>query len=62
MDLEYTLIDCATGLIYGPYETFLHAREWAESFDQWEIIDRGGNLIDWSPTPPTVQTATKQAA
>ena len=20
MDLEYTLIDCATGLIYGPYE------------------------------------------
>ena len=23
MDLEYTLIDCATGLIYGPYETFL---------------------------------------
>ena len=23
MNLEYTLIDCATGLIYGPYETFL---------------------------------------
>ena len=30
MDLEYTLIDCATGLIYGPYETFLQARERAD--------------------------------
>jgi hypothetical protein len=61
MDLEYTLIDCATGL-YGPYETFLQAREWAEGFGQWEIIDRAGNLIDWSPTLSTILTTTKQAA
>jgi hypothetical protein len=46
MDFEYTLIDCATGLIYGPYETFLQARERAEGFQRWEIINRAGNLID----------------
>ena len=62
MDLEYTLIDCATGLIYGPYETFNRARERAEGFERWEIINRVGNLIDWSPTPATVLTATAQAA
>jgi hypothetical protein len=62
MDLEYTLIDCATGLIYGPYETFLHARERAEGFERWEIINRVGNLVDWSPTPSTVLTVTEQAA
>ena len=26
MELEYTLIDCSTSLIYGPYETFDQAR------------------------------------
>jgi hypothetical protein len=62
MELEYTLIDCATGLIYGPYKAFLQARERAEGFERWEIINRAGNLIDWSPTPSTVLTATKQAA
>jgi hypothetical protein len=62
MDLEYTLIDCATDLIYGPYETFLHARERAEGFERWEIINRVGNLVDWSPTPSTVLTATQRAA
>jgi hypothetical protein len=62
MDLEYTLIDCATGLIYGPYETFRQAREHAEGFELWEIINRVGNLVDWSPTPSTVLTATQQAA
>jgi hypothetical protein len=45
MDLEFTLIDCATGLIYGPYETFLQARERAEGFERWEINNRVGNLI-----------------
>ena len=35
MDLEYTLIDCATGLIYGPYETCRQARECAEGFERW---------------------------
>jgi hypothetical protein len=62
MDLEYTLIDCATHLIYGPYETFSHVRERAEGFERWEIINREGNLVDWSPTPSTVLTATEQAA
>jgi hypothetical protein len=62
MELEYTLIDCATDLIYGPYETFLQARSRAEGFERWEIINRVGNLIDWSPTPSTVLTATEQAA
>ena len=62
MDLEYTLIDCATGLIYGPYETSRHARECAEGFERWEIINRVGDLVDWSPTPLIVQTATRQAA
>ena len=62
MDLEYTLIDCATGLIYGPYETCLQARGRAEGFERWEIINRLGNLVDWSPTPSTLLTATVQAA
>ena len=62
MDLEYTLIDCATSLIYGPYETCLQARERAEGFERWEIINRVGNLVDWSRTPSTVLTATRQAA
>jgi hypothetical protein len=62
MDLEYTLIDCATSLIYGPYETFRQAREHAEDFERWEIINRVGNLVDWSPTPSTVLTATQHAA
>ena len=57
MDLEYTLIDCATGLIYGPYETFRQARERADGFERWEIINRVGNLVDWSPTPSTVLRA-----
>jgi hypothetical protein len=49
MELEYTLIDCSTSLIYGPYETFNQAREHAEEFEPWEIINREGNLVDWSP-------------
>jgi hypothetical protein len=62
MDLDYTLIDCSTGLIYGPYETFVQARERGEDFERWEIINRIGNLIDWGPTPSTVLTATEKAA
>ena len=61
-NLEYTLIDCATGLIYGPYETFHQARDRAETFERWDIINRVGNLIDWSPEPSTVLTATGRAA
>jgi hypothetical protein len=62
MELEYTLIDCSTGLIYGPYETFVQARERAEDFERWEIINCEGKLVDWSPTPSTVAPATEQAA
>jgi hypothetical protein len=51
MELEYTLIDCSTGLIYGPYETFNRAREHAEDFEQWEITNAEEGLVDWSPTP-----------
>jgi len=32
--LEYTLIDCSTHLIYGPYETFVQARGRAEDFER----------------------------
>jgi hypothetical protein len=60
--LEYTLIDCSTRLIYGPYENFVQARGRAEDFERWEIINCEGNLVDWSPTPWTVVTATEQAA
>jgi hypothetical protein len=56
MDLEYTLIDCAMGLIYGPYETFRQARARADGLERWEIINRVDNLIDWSP-PSTVLRA-----
>ena len=62
MYLEYTLIDRVTGLTYGPYETLLQARERAEGFERWEIINRDGNLVDWSPTPSAILTATEQAA
>ncbi len=62
MDLEYRLIDCATGLTYGPYETFLQARECAEGFKRWEIINGVGDLIAWSPILSTVLTAIEQAA
>jgi hypothetical protein len=62
MDLEYTLIDCATGLIHGPYETFSQARDRADDFEQWEIINREGNLVDWNPTSSTVLTTTELAA
>jgi hypothetical protein len=61
MELEYTLIDCSTGLIYGPYESFREARERAQDFTHWEIMNREGNLIEWI-TPSTIATATEQAA
>ena len=62
MELGYTLIDCSTDLIYGPYETFNEARQHADDFERWEIINRDGNLVEWSPTPLDVLTATEQAA
>jgi hypothetical protein len=60
--LEYTLIDCSTDLIYGPYETFNQARECAEDFEQWEIVNRDGGLVDWSPKPKATAVASAEAA
>jgi hypothetical protein len=62
MELEYTLIDCSTDLIYGSYETFNQAREHAEDFERWEIINAEGNLVDWSPKPKAVAPASAEAA
>ena len=61
MELEYMLIDGSTGLIYGPYETFNRARERAEDLAIWEILNRDGDLVDWSPEPPPAgQQAQRQ--
>jgi len=56
----YTLIDGATGLIYGPYETFDRARNCAADFPMWEIINRDSDLVDWSRPPAA--PANAQAA
>ena len=47
---EYTLIDCATGLSYGPFELVDRARHRAEvgNIAKWEIINRDGKLVAWS--------------
>ena len=47
---EYTLIDCATDLSYGPFELLDRARHCAEigNIAKWEIINRAGKLVAWS--------------
>jgi len=47
--VEYTLIDCATGHSYGPFELVDQARHCAEvgNIAEWEIIDRYGTLVAW---------------
>ena len=47
---EYTLIDCATGLSYGPFELVDQARHRAEvgNIANWEIINRDDKLVAWS--------------
>jgi hypothetical protein len=62
MELEYTLIDSSTDLIYGPYENFVQARQHAEDFERWEILNRNGDLVDWSLQPPTAASASAEAA
>ena len=47
--MEYTLIDCTTGTVHGPFGTFKQARGRAEDFAQWEILDGNFGLVDWSP-------------
>ena len=61
MELEYTLIDCSTSLIYGPYGTFKQTREHAEDFERWEIINAEGNLIDWSPKSKAIPAIAEAA-
>jgi hypothetical protein len=47
---EYTLIDCATGLSYGPSELVDRARHRAETGNiaKREIINRDVKLVAWS--------------
>jgi len=46
--MEYTLIDCSTDLIYGPFESFNRARQEADNFERWEILNGDGDLVDWN--------------
>ena len=50
MKADYILIDCATGLSYGPFELVDRARHRAEAVNiaKWEIINRAGKLVAWS--------------
>ena len=57
---EFTLVDCATGLIYGPYRTCPMARAHAEveAIATWEIFIDGDALVDWScPDPIALPTS-----
>jgi hypothetical protein len=46
---EYTLIDCNTELIYGPYESCGIARTHAYDLNlkRWEILNQDGNVVEW---------------
>jgi hypothetical protein len=47
---EYTLVDCQTELVFGPYQTCVMARDAAEAeaIATWEIFVDGDALVDWS--------------
>jgi len=47
--MEYTLVDCITNLIYGPFETLQEARHKAEDLTRWEIVNDREQVVDWSP-------------
>ena len=53
----FTLLDCQTGLIYGPYRTCVMARANAEAhaIATWEIFTDDDKLIDWSCPEQTVR-------
>jgi hypothetical protein len=59
---QYTLVDCETGLIYGPYETCAMARDHAEleAIATWEIITDDEMLVDWR-APRRPRNASAQA-
>jgi hypothetical protein len=46
---KYTLVDCKTGLIYGPFKTCAMARARAEheAIATWDIIADDERLVDW---------------
>jgi hypothetical protein len=46
---EYTLVDCMTDLVYGPYESCGIARMHAYDLDlkRWEILNQDGDVVDW---------------
>ena len=46
---EHTLIDCAIGLSFGPFELLDRACHRAEvgNIAKWEIINRDGKLVAW---------------
>lgn len=48
--MEYTVIDCKTELVYGPYDTLAEARDRVEQYniETWEIIDAEGKVIEWT--------------
>jgi hypothetical protein len=56
-DLDFTLIDGATGLVCGPYDSFDQARERADDFATWEILNADGDLVDWSRPPEAREKA-----
>ena len=47
---EFTLVDCETGLIYGPHRTCPMARTHAEveAIATREIFTDGDALVDWN--------------
>ncbi len=56
----FTVIDASTDGVYGPFETERQARECAEQFHFYEILNQDGALIDWRgklPRPPAQQEA-----
>ena len=52
-----TLLDCETGLTYGPYRTcaMAQAEVEAHAIVTWEIFTDGDKLIDCSPHERTVR-------
>jgi hypothetical protein len=62
---EYTLVDCDTGLIYGPYESceIAQAHAEAEALTTWEIVRDDVMLIHWSyPTQDVGELPKREAA
>jgi hypothetical protein len=61
----YTLVDCDTGLIYGPYESYKIARACAaaEALTTWEIVNDDEKLVDWNhPTEDVSKPSKREVA